>query len=236
MLKACDVALLAENRLLREAFIRLLSKSRGIRVIAASGYSPGVNEQIVACNPNIILLDSNGLTFSNSMFIAGLRQAIHGLLVVMIDMELDENTFLIAVRAGAVGYVLKDASSAEVLATVCAVRMGQAVCPPALSMFCFRQLAQQGAPPAISWNNDFGLSRRETQLVELLRDSLTNKEIAARLGLSEQTIKNHVHHILRKLSVSSRLDVNELCDRLLSQKYSASSPLAPPLTRCASTM
>lgn len=211
MSKLIEIFLLAENRLLREALIRLLSKKHEVRVVGASGYTPAINEEVAVVHPQIILLDSNGLTFSNSTLISSLQAAIRNLRVVMIDMDPDESTFLKAVRSGVVGYVLKDASALEVAATIRAVAAGEAVCPPPLGMALFRCVAQQ-RPMSVttSWGAGLGLSRREEQMVELLRERLTNKEIALRLNLSEQTVKNHVHHILRKAGVPSRTSIVKL--------------------------
>jgi len=213
MRKVAQVFLLAENRLLREALIRLLSKKSEVRVVGANGYSAVIHQEVISAAPHIILLDSNGLSYSKATLISTLRGAIRNLRVVMVDMERDENTFLRAVRAGVVGYVLKDASAVEVAATIRAVAAGEAVCPPSLSTALFRFIAQQ-APmqPAVPWGADLGLSRREQQMVELLRERLTNKEIAMRLNLSEQTVKNHVHHILRKVGVTNRSGVIERCE------------------------
>ena len=75
-------------------------------------------------------------------------------------------------------------------------------------MTLFRTIAQQIAVrPASSWGADYGLSRREEQMLSLLRERLTNKEIALRLNISEQTVKNHVHHTLRKLGAANRFMV-----------------------------
>jgi DNA-binding NarL/FixJ family response regulator len=208
-----EVFLLAENRLLREALVRLLAKKSDIRVVGANPYSPAVHEEIIAAQPSIIVLDSSGLTFSNSSLISTLQAAIPGVRIVMVDMNSDEATFLKAVREGVVGYVLKDASAVEVAATIRAVATGEAVCPPAMSMALFRVAARQAIPPStFSWGAELGLSRREQQLVELLREHLTNKEIAAQLHLSEQTVKNHVHNILRKVGASDRSTVVERCE------------------------
>ncbi len=210
MRKVAEVFLLAENRLLREALIRLLSKRSEVRVVGANAYSSTVHQEIIAARPQIILLDSHRLGFSKAMLIATLRTAIRNLRIVMVDMDSDENTFLEAIRAGVVGYVLKDASAEEVAATIRAVASGKAVCPPSLSMALFRCVAQQTAMTSpISCGAELGLSRREQQLVELLRERLTNKEIALRLSLSEQTVKNHVHRILRKVGAPNRFSVVE---------------------------
>ncbi|HLV88257.1 MAG TPA: response regulator transcription factor [Candidatus Sulfotelmatobacter sp.] len=205
---------MAENRLLREALIRLLSKKNDVRVVGANGYSPVVYEDILAANPQIILSDSSGLSFPKTTLIASLSATIPNLKIVMVDMEPDEDTFLQAVRAGVVGYVLKNASAAEVAATIRAVVAGHAVCPPSLSMILFRSVAKhESMSVAGTLGADLGLSRREQQMVELLRERLTNKEIAVRLNLSEQTVKNHIHHILRKLGAPNRSSVIQLCEK-----------------------
>ena len=82
------------------------------------------------------------------------------------------------------GYVLKDAAAAEVAATI----------------------------RPISWGAELGLSRREQQLIHLLRERLTNKEIAAQLNLSEQNVKNHVHNIMRKVGANDLLSAVRRCE------------------------
>jgi len=222
MRKAAEVFLLAENRLLREALIRLLSKRREVRVVGSNSYSPAVHHEIVSAHPQIILLDSSGLAFSKSTLISTLRSAIRNLRIVMVDMDPNEEMFLGAIRAGVVGYVLKDASASEVAATISAVATGKAVCPPSLCMVMFRSIMQQASPlPTIRWGTDLGLSRRELEMVELLRLRLTNKEIALRLNLSEQTVKNHVHRTLRKLRAPNRFSVVELCEGMRQSGNSA---------------
>src|SRR5690348_10048177 len=85
--KVGEVFLLAENRLLREALIRLLTKRSDIRVVGANAYSPAVHEEIITARPDIIVLDSSGLVFSNAQLIPTLHAAIPDLRVVMIDMD-----------------------------------------------------------------------------------------------------------------------------------------------------
>jgi len=204
-----EVFLLAENRLLREALIRILTTKTNIRVVGAAPYSTTAPEKITAIRPSIIVLDSIGLVFSETRLVSALRAAIPGVRIILVDMEPDPGTFLKAVQEGVVGYVLKDASAAEVISTISAVAAGEAVCPPSLSMALFHCAAKHCKSPTGSKRT---LSRRERELVPLLRERLTNKEIAARLNLSEQTVKNHVHHILRKVGAPDRVAVVERCD------------------------
>lgn len=208
-----EVFLLAENRLLREALVRILEKKSDIRVVGASPYSPALHEQIIAARPSILVLDSSGLDLPKVSLISALQDSIPAARIVMVDMDSDEATFLRAVREGVVGYVLKDASAMEVAGTIRAVASGEAVCPPALSRALFRAVARQGnAAFSPALGSELGLSRREQQLVELLRERLTNKEIATQLNLSEQTVKNHVHNILRKVGATDRVTIVERCE------------------------
>jgi DNA-binding NarL/FixJ family response regulator len=210
--RVVDVFLLAENRLLREALLRVLAKKGDIRVVGAHPYSPTVQEDIISRTPGMVVMDSSGLSTPNAGLVSGLQTALPGLRIVMVDMDPDEDIFLKAVREGAMGYVLKDASAAEVAATIRSVAAGEAVCPSSLSAALFRFASQQNSSTPVSCGEELGLSRREQQLIQLLRERLTNKEIAAQLNLSEQTVKNHVHNIMRKVGANDRLSAVRRCE------------------------
>src|SRR5580692_8912751 len=128
-----DVFVLAENRLLREALLRVFAKKNEIRVVGSNSYSPDIQEQIVATAPAIIVLDSIGLSHSSAQLISTLRSAIPDVKLVMVDMDADELTFLRAIRQGVVGCVLKDACAIELVSTIRSVAAGEAVCPPSLT-------------------------------------------------------------------------------------------------------
>jgi DNA-binding NarL/FixJ family response regulator len=207
-----SVFLLAENRLLREALTRILNKKNDIRVAGAAPFSPQIMEQIVAAMPDVLLSDAAGTALTDLQVIPEAQKAIPGLKVLMIGMEPDKEVFLRAVRSGAVGYLLKDASAVEVVAAVRSTVSNEAVCPPSLCLTLFEYVAKQcTAMPNFQIRASLGLTRREQQLVQMIGLGLTNKEIAAQLNLSEQTVKNHVHRMLRKAGASDRLAVVELC-------------------------
>lgn len=206
------VFLLAENRLLREALLRVLSKKDDIRVVGSGSYGPNIFEQIVATRANVVVLDSISPVLAEQGAVRQLHQLNAELRVVMVGMEAEETTFLRIVQAGAVGYILKDASAAEVARTIRAVAQGEAVCPPALSSALFQWVSQHKSTlPSLHLKNSLGLSRREQELVGLIQKGLTNKEMAVRLHLSEQTVKNHVHRMLRKVGAPDRLSIVEVC-------------------------
>jgi DNA-binding NarL/FixJ family response regulator len=207
-----EVFILAENRLLREALTRILNKKCDIHVVGASGLGPEIPQQIAQLAPDVLLSDSTAVALSELRLISELRAAIPGLKVVMIGMDADRGTFLRTVREGIAGYMLKDASAMEVAAAVRSVANGEGVCPSALCLVLFEEFAKEKAQsPHFFVRHGLGLTRREQQLVHMISDGLTNKEIAARLSLSEQTVKNHIHRMLRKLGASDRLSAVELC-------------------------
>jgi len=214
MTAAPDVAsvfLLAENRLLREALTKIFERKSDLRVVGACAFSPAAVEQLALAAPSVLVLDS----FAEGLHLDFLREAhrrFSDLKVVLIGMEANEVAFLRAVREGALGYVLKDASALQAVATVRAVASGEAVCPPQLSAALFRCVAQQQHHvPSFQVKLTLGLTNREQQLVVLIGKGLTNKEIACQLQLAEQTVRNHVHRMLRKVGANNRLAVVELC-------------------------
>jgi two-component system NarL family response regulator len=212
------VFLLAENCLLREALVRVLRKKDDIVVAGAIPFSPSALEKVSTASPDVILFDSASIALTGPRLISRMRQAGENRKTVMVGMEDDEATFLRAVGEGVVGYVLKDASAAEIVRVIRAVAVGEAVCPPRFSLSLFHCAARDVSFSLESpQKTKFGLTRREQQLVGLIRLGLSNKEIGSRLNLSEQTVKNHIHRILRKVGANDRLEIAELCQSEIAE-------------------
>jgi DNA-binding NarL/FixJ family response regulator len=206
------VFLVTENRLIQEALTRMLHNKGDIRVIGASGVSPQILAEASAALPDVLLSDTAIHALDTLAIIPELRKTLPALKVIMIGMENDSDMFLRAVRSGIAGYLLKEASIVEIAAAVRSVAQKEAVCPPCLLHALF-ETVQKGGNGARSMQirSGLGLTRREQQLVQMISLGLTNKEIANQLNLSENTIKNHVHRILRKLGVNGRLGMVEAC-------------------------
>jgi len=204
------VLVLSRNRLLRESVVRLLAKKTDFNVVAPqmSGLSP--RNELEDSSADVLVTDSMQLILENepSLLKAGAKgSAIKCLLIAMQD---DPRQFLAAVRHGALGYVLQDASAADVVTAIRAVARGEAICPPSLVRHLFDYVASKAADlPSNRARARLGLTRREQQLIPMIGHGLTNKEIANQLNLSEQTVKNHVHRILRKVGVEDRLRIFE---------------------------
>lgn len=206
------VALLAENRLLREALTKILNNKNGMRVVASFPYSWRALKLVASAGPQVLLLDADTFASSEGQVIHDAHKELPGVKVIMVAMEADGDKFLRVVRSGAVGYILKDASATEMEAAVRAVVEGKAVCPPRLCLMLFEHLARQGKQlPGFFGKLQFGLTSREQELIMMLGRGLRNKEIANQLHLSDQTVKHHVHHVLRKLGANDRLEAVEVC-------------------------
>ena len=178
------------------------------------GVSPCVQDvasSITASDADVLILDSVTARLSNCALISEIVSQIPTIKVILIDMDDDPEMFLECVRAGAIGYLLKDASAGEVVSGVRAVAQGQAVCPAQLCIHLFRAFSRQWATiPSARIELELGLTRRQQQLVPLISQGLTNKEIASHLNLSEQTVKNHIHGIMRRVGAEDRLQVIDL--------------------------
>ncbi len=206
-----NVFLLAQNRLLREALSKILSKKEAIQVVGSSALTSESLQEIALASPDVLLIDSFAANLPHVEFVREVVQRLPGIKLVVIGMEAEGQTFLHAIREGALGYVVKDASALEVVAAIRTVVSGGAFCPPQLCAFLFRFAAQQNQMPSFYARRRLGLTNREQQLVGLISQGLTNKEIASRLQLAEQTVRNHVHRMLRKLGASHRLAVVDIC-------------------------
>ena len=197
------------NRLLRESVARILTKKTDFCVIesTASGVNP--DAEMPLTKADVIVFDSLQRLGETSILESNAhsRRANKCILVAMED---DPKSFLTAIRQGVLGYVLQDASAAEVVGAIRSVAQGEAVCPSQYVRILYDYfLSHSSGAPDIGVRRQFGLTRREQQLIPLIERGMTNKEIANHLHLSEQTVKNHVHRILRKVGVDDRLRVME---------------------------
>ena len=200
-----QVFLLVENRLVRETLVRLFQKRPDLRVVG-QGCLPEALEEIFDSQCHIIVLDGLPTASLLGPHLLARLQAPSPLGVVLIDMQDDAEQFLAAVRSGVSGYLLSDASASEVVSAVRAVARGEAACPPRLCMTLFRFVARTARETSthLKPGTLHGLTIRQQQLITLVARGLTNKEIASQLNLSEFTIKNHLHRIMKQVEAESR--------------------------------
>lgn len=203
------IFLLIENRLVRETLVRVLRKRADLCVVGSCPSAELTSAGMGISSCDVLLSDCRDLIASvrdedNSLKSPAVTRSGR---LVLLDMDEDEQQFLSAVRAGARGYLLRDASPAEVVTAVRLVARGEGVCPPRLCYWLMEWAARHSAEIP----NQFALSKhqltlRQQKLISLVAIGLTNKEIAARLNLSEFTVKNHIHRILKQLEASTRYE------------------------------
>jgi DNA-binding NarL/FixJ family response regulator len=212
--------LLIENRLLREALARLFSKRADLLVVGQSGHAEATAVAVLDSRCDVLVIDSLQTPCFSAL--AAIENADRdSCKMVVIAGESDEKHFLSAIRAGVTGYLLQDASASDVVAAVRAVYRGEAVCPPQLCSTLFRFVAQVPAEtPVQTAISKPDLTLRQQQLVALVAKGLTNKEIASRLNLSEFTVRNHIHRILKQVDAGSR---SQAVETIRSYGYAISS-------------
>jgi two-component system, NarL family, nitrate/nitrite response regulator NarL len=200
--------LLVENRLLREALAGILRKQPEFSIVGADRYVAAVAKSIVDSRCDILVADHATATSLPPSLLPDVLAISPEMKVVLFGMEEDAEIFIQSVRAGVSGYLLGDASAEETLAAIRRVANGDAVCPPRLCLQLFQFVAREAQKGALILNQrvcaKLGLTPRQQQLLAFLARGLTNKEIAANLNLSEFTVKNHVHRIMRQLNAESR--------------------------------
>jgi DNA-binding NarL/FixJ family response regulator len=213
--------LVIENRMLREAMTALFQKQKDFSLIESVRYSAPVHHLIAASDCDILLADQASAAAFPSNFISGLLSASLGRKAILFGMDNDPELFLQAVRSGVSGYLLGEASAEDTIAAVRRVVAGEAVSPPCLCHHLFQFVARTAREGSMILNQQLcyrlGLTARQQQLIALLARGFTNKEIAESMCLSEFTVKNHVHRIMRRLNAQSRYAaVRTVCETNLS--------------------
>jgi two-component system, NarL family, nitrate/nitrite response regulator NarL len=206
-----------ENRLLREALVRLFRKRPDLIVVGQTSPADETPLDSLETDCNVLVSDSL-LPDRLPACLAANGGTPAGLKIILIGMQPDEEHFMAAVRSGVTGYLLQDASASDVVAAVRAVFRGEAVCPPQLCSALFRFVAATEMPLLSTSKPD--LTLRQQQLVTLVAKGLTNKEIASHLNLSEFTVRNHIHRILKQVDAGSR---SEAVETIRAYGYSISS-------------
>jgi DNA-binding NarL/FixJ family response regulator len=204
-----NVFLATENRLLRDTLARLLRKQSGIMVAGVVANSESLSEQVQESTCGMVLTDFAPGS-GNFLKLRDLDRTNSHLRIILIGMEDDPQVFMQAIRLGVRGYVLKDASALEIVAAIRHVGRGEAICPPNLCMalieYVWRQ--EQGSPESSNLTAATAgrLTHRQVQLMNLVANGLSNKEIAASLNLSQYTVKNHLRRVMRQVEARNRYD------------------------------
>jgi DNA-binding NarL/FixJ family response regulator len=208
-MKKIRLLIVEDNRLLREGITAMIEAQPDLRVVAAFGDCTKALQNISILKPDILLLDL-GLRNQNSLqVVKTVKKNFPATEIIIMDLIPLESDVLDFVKAGVSGFILKDATTNDFLKTIRSVAIGDKILPQHLTESLFTQIV------GIAINNSkpgkliesVKMTKRERQIVELVADGLTNKEIAQRLHLSTYTVKSHIHNILEKLAIHTRVQI-----------------------------
>ncbi len=201
--------LVEDNRLLREGLTAMLNEQPDIEVVAAFGNGKeAVLNGIQELKPQIILLDL-GLKGQNSLHLVELiKKESSEIKVIVMDLIPMPADMIAFVKAGVSGFILKDATFDDFVGTIRSVAAGASVLPPSLTGSLFSQIIEKVAGEGkVSLIESVRMTKREREVIELIAEGLSNKEIAQQLSIATYTVKSHVHNILEKLALHTRLQV-----------------------------
>jgi DNA-binding NarL/FixJ family response regulator len=193
------VLVVDDQRLVRESIASLLSIQDGIEVVGMAGDGHEAIAQAAALAPDVVLMDVRMPGMDGVAAVDVLHRRLPECRVVMLTTFDDEEYVVLALRAGASGYLLKDLPARELAQAVRMARAGVAQFDPAAVARLLSALDGPAAPPP-----DLPLTAREIEVLRLVAAGATNREIAAHLYLSEGTVKNHVSRILTRLGLRDR--------------------------------
>ena len=140
-----------------------------------------------------------------------LKEELPDLRIIVLGLEDSEEVILRFIEAGAVGYVIKEASLEDLFSTITAIYNRQSPCPPRLAASLFNRMVQLARTQRVNESvEQVGLTIREKEILRLMSSGLNNRDIAMRLNIALHTVKNHVHNILEKFHVHCRREAIRL--------------------------
>jgi two-component system, NarL family, nitrate/nitrite response regulator NarL len=193
------VLVVADTRLFRDGLADTLRRSR-VEVAGAAAAGEEALDCVRSLRPDVVLLDMARLGSADTL--RALTAVVPTVKVVAVAIPETERHVIACAEAGIAGYVPHDGSISDLMATLDAVALGETLCSPRMAASLFRRVASLAAEREPE--TDARLTAREREIVELIADGLSNKQIAERLYVEVATVKNHVHNILKKLNVRRR--------------------------------
>jgi DNA-binding NarL/FixJ family response regulator len=207
--KKIRLVLIEDNRLLREGICAMLKKEPDFNTVATFGDTDFTPENIIGLKPGVVLLDL-GLANQDSLeLVRSLKDDFQDIKIIVMDLvPLQEDIFRF-VEAGVSGFILKDATVAEFTKTIRSVAEGEKVLPSTMAGSLFSQIMDYGVRELGKSKliQSVKMTQRESEIVELISEGLSNKEIAHKLNLSIYTVKSHVHNILEKMALNTRVQI-----------------------------
>jgi DNA-binding NarL/FixJ family response regulator len=211
-MKKIRLILIEDNRLLREGIISIINEHNDLFVKTARGTNGTIFKKIESYKPAIILLDL-GLRNQNSLsLVKTIKKKYPDIHLIAMDLIPMQEDIFEYVQTGVSGFILKNATTNEFVKTIRKVANGEKVLPSTLADSLFSQIVKKtinGPIDRSSYNllEAVRMTRRELQVISFIAEGISNKEIAKKLHISSYTVKSHVHNILEKLALHSRVQI-----------------------------
>ncbi|MGC5015740.1 response regulator [Streptosporangium sp. DT93] len=208
------VFLVDDHEVVRRGVAALLGSEDDIEVIGEAGTAESAIARIPALKPDVAVLDVRLPDGSGVDVCREVRSRLPGLACLMLTSYADDDALFEAVMAGASGYVLKQIHGSDLIGAVRTVAAGQSLLDPQTTASMLSRLRDQSArqdPLA-------ALSDQERQILELIGEGLTNRQIGERMFLAEKTVKNYVSNLLAKLNMQRRTQVAAMAARLRADR------------------
>ncbi len=207
-MRGVRVLIIHRNRLFREGLAFVLAQQPDVIVVGAVACAAEILQDFQRLRPDIVILDlalpdREGLVESRLI-----RQSWPDSKILMMGLTELQSDVLACIEVGAAGYLPQEASLEHLLQNIRAVATGEAICSPKVAALLFSRVAE--AAREREQRRVIGLpnpTRREREIIGLIEEGLSNKEIAVRLHIEVQTVKNHIHNILEKLQLDGRHEV-----------------------------
>jgi len=196
------VAIVEDNETVRQTVSELINAAPSFRCVCACATAKEAVAEIPRSNPEIVLMDIHLPGESGIACTARLKARLPGLQVIILTVYKDTELIFRALKAGASGYLLKRAPKEEILRAISEVKAGGAPMTGEIA----RLVVQSFQAASTDGLKEQGLSPRELEILELLSEGLTNKRIAARVGISPETVRTHLGRIYEKLHVQGRTE------------------------------
>jgi DNA-binding NarL/FixJ family response regulator len=196
------IAIVEDNRVIRESLMEFVQTDPECKCVYMCATAAEALKEIPKHQPDIVLMDIQLPDISGIECTAQLKQLMPSVQIIMVTVYEDTERIFKALRAGACGYLLKRCTPEELIFAIHEVRQGGAP----MSREIARKVISSFREPVTAVSEVEGLSPREREILELLANGYPNKQIAARVGLTDGTVRWHLRHVYNKLHVRSRME------------------------------
>jgi DNA-binding NarL/FixJ family response regulator len=207
-MKKYRILIIEDNRVLRDGLTTMLNEQADMHVVGTIGSGNNVLWKARETKPQIILLDVGLKSLNELTVVESVRKNLPEAKVIGMGFVPSQSDIVEFVEAGASGFILKDATVKEFLGTIRSVLHGQKVLPPSLTDSLFSHVVELALRKSKGKKTSaVKMTKREREIIALIADGLSNKEIAFRLNIATHTVKSHVHNVMEKLALHSRLQI-----------------------------